>query len=272
MAIHKTAIVSPDAELDKTAEIGPGVIIEEGVVIGPGVRIMANAYICAGTEIGEGTAIHMGAVIGHEPQDHAYKGWKTYTKIGKNNVIREYVTIHRGTKEGSATVVGDNNLLMVQAHLGHNCVLQNNIIIANSALLAGYVEVEGNAFISGNVVFHQFCRVGRYAMVGGFTGVNKDVPPYMIVRGPSLVRGINLVGMRRAGFKLEAVRELKEAYRILFQSDKNTSEALGEIKAVLSPSDEVSILVSFIEKSKRGICKGSTVAAKKMFADFGDEE
>ena len=254
MAIHKTAIIDKGADIDASAEIGPGVIVEAGTKIGPGVKLMPNVYIHEGTEIGENTIVHAGAVIGNDPQDFSYKGAKTFTKIGKNNIIREYVTIHRGTEEGSSTVVGDNNFLMVQSHLGHNCIVENNVIIANGALLAGHVKVEEGAFISGNVVFHQFCRIGRYSMIGGFSGVNQDVPPYMIVRGPSVIRGINLVGLRRAGFKLNVVREVKEAFKILFVSGKGEEEALEEIKSILK-SEEIKYLVSFIEESKRGICK-----------------
>ncbi|MFQ5953381.1 MAG: acyl-ACP--UDP-N-acetylglucosamine O-acyltransferase, partial [Candidatus Omnitrophota bacterium] len=252
--IHETSIIARGAEIDSTVEIGPRAIVEDGVKIQPGVKIMANAYIYKGTEIGEDTVIHQGVVIGAEPQDYSYKGQESFTRIGKNNIIREYVTIHRGTTEGSATVIGDNNFLMVQSHLGHNCRTENNVIIANGALLAGHVEVEEGAFISGNVVFHQFCRIGRYSMIGGFTGVNKDVPPYMLVRGPSAIRGINLVGLRRAGFSREIIGEVKEAYKLLFASDLPEQEALARIKKNLK-SDQISHLVSFIENSKRGICK-----------------
>ena len=254
MNIHKTAIVSTEAEIDPTVRIGPGSIIEGGVNIGSNVNIMSNVYVCKGTTIGEGTTIHMGAVIGNEPQDLVYEGDETFTHIGRDNVIREYVTIHRGTKKGSATVIGDNNFLMVQAHIGHNCFIGNNVIIANGALLAGYVQVDEGAFISGNVVFHQFCRIGMYAMIGGFTGVNKDVPPFMLVRGPSVIRGVNLVGLRRAGIKREVIKEIKEAYRLLFISGKSREEALSKIKETLK-SEEIKSLVKFIEGSKRGICK-----------------
>lgn len=253
MAIHSSAVVSAKAEIDPTADIGAGAVIEDGVKIGPRVKIWPYAYICVGTEIGEGTAVHMGAVIGHEPQDHSYKGQKTFTRIGKNNVIREYVTIHRGTDEGSATVLGDNNMLMVQCHLGHNCEIENNVIIANSALLAGHVKVGSGAFISGNVVFHQFCRIGRLAMIGGFTGVNKDVPPYMLVRGPSTVRGINLVGLRRSGMSRDAIKEIKEAFALIYKNDLVLSDAIARIKETLH-SDEIKHLVSFMDGSKRGIC------------------
>jgi len=254
VGIHKTALVSKAAEIDPSVEIGPNVIIEEGVRLHPGVRVMANSYICSGTEIGEGTVIHMGAVIGNTPQDYAYKDEPTFTKIGKNNIIREYVTIHRGTKEGTSTVIGDNNFLMVQVHVGHNCIIEDNVVIAPSALLAGYVEIGTGVFISGNVVFHQFCRIGRYAMIGGFTGVNKDVPPFMLVRGPSTVWGVNLVGLRRAGMKREVIREIKEAYKIFFRSNLGKKEAISKIKETLR-SPEIQEFISFIEGSKRGICK-----------------
>ena len=253
MGIHKTAAISDSAEVDSSAEIGQGVIVEGGVRIAAGVKLMPNVYICEGTDIGAGTTVHVGAVIGGQPQDYAYKGARTYTKIGENNIIREYVTIHRGTEEGSSTVIGDNNFLMVQSHVGHNCVIKNNVIIANGALLAGRVHVDEGAFISGNVVLHQFCRIGAYSMIGGFSGVNKDVPPYLLVRGPSAIRGINLVGLRRGGFSREVIREIKEAYKVLYLSGKTQKEALTVIKSS-SRSKEISYFTSFIEASKRGIC------------------
>ena len=187
MTIHNTAIVSNKAQIDPSVEIGPNVVIEDDVIIEKGVTIMANSYICRDTEIGENSTIHMGVVLGNVPQDYAYKGQKTYTKIGKNNIIREFVTVHRGTTEGSCTETGDNVMLMVSSHLGHNCKVDDDVIIANGALLAGHVVVDRGAFISGNVVVHQFCYIGEYSMIGGFSGINKDVPPYMLVRGPSYI-------------------------------------------------------------------------------------
>ena len=254
MSIHKTADIDKTAEIDSSADIGPGVNIEGMVRIAAGVRIMANVCIFRGTEIGENTVIHPGAVIGNEPQDLAYKGGDSFTRIGRGCVIREYVTIHRGTAEGSTTVIGDNNYIMVQVHLGHNCRTEDNVIIAPGSILGGYVEVEKGAFISGGVVFHQFCRIGRYAMIGGFTGVNKDVPPYMLVRGPSAIRGVNLVGLRRAGFSREAMKEIKESYMLLFKSGMRQEEALAVIKERFQ-SDEIAHLVAFVEASKRGICR-----------------
>ena len=253
MGIHRTAVISDDFAIDPSVEIGPNVIVEKDVKIHPGVKIMANSYICSGTEIGEGTVIHMGAVIGNVPQDYSYKGEKTFTKIGKGNIIREYVTIHRGTGEGTATVIGDNNMFMVSAHVGHNCKIDDNVIIANGTLLAGHVHVESGAFISGNVVFHQFCKVGKLAMIGGFSGVNKDVPPYMLVRGPSAIRGVNLVGLRRSGMSREAIKEIRQAFKTIFLSKMGLDEAVQKVRQD-SSTPEIEHLIKFIEQSKRKIC------------------
>lgn len=254
MSVSELAVVSKKAVIARDVEIGPFAIIEDDVELAGGVKIGAHAHICSGTIIGEGTQVHMGAVIGNIPQDLAFKNKKTYTRIGKKNVIREYVTIHRGTEEGSCTTIGDNCYFMAVSHVGHNCNVANNVIVANGALLGGYVSVGDSAFISGNVVIHQFCRIGALSMIGGFTGINKDVPPYMLVRGPSVIRSINLVGLRRAKFSRELIGEIKEAYRLLYLSDLNTTQAVEEIKK-LKPSKEMGHLVEFIQSSKRGICK-----------------
>lgn len=254
MSIHGTAIIDKLAQVDSSADIGPGVIIEEEVRIHPGVKIMANAYIFKGTEIGEGTTIHPGAVIGNVPQDYAYKNEKSFTRIGKNSIIREYITIHRGTKEGSSTVIGNGVYLMAHSHIGHNCIIEDNAIIASGAFLAGYVEVGRSAFISGGVVFHQFCRIGRFAMIGGFTGINKDVPPYMVAQGPSVIRGLNFIGLKRANFSKEAIRELKEAYNVLYFSGLSREEAIKRIEET-SKTEEARHLASFVKNTKRGICR-----------------
>jgi len=254
VSIHPTAIVDKKAEIDKSVEIGPYVIIEPNVKIASGVKIFANAYICSNTEIGEGTQVHIGAVLGNVPQDIAFSGDETYLKIGKHTIIREYVTVHRGTKEGTSTIVGDNNFLMATSHIGHNCSTEDNVVLANGTLLAGYVSVGDSAFISGNVVVHQFCRIGRLSMIGGFSGVNKDVPPYVSVRGPSVVWSINLVGLRRAKLKRDVINEIKEAYNTVYRSNLNTDQAIEKIIGT-NPSREVMHFVDFIKTSKRGICK-----------------
>ena len=254
MNISNLAVVSKDATMGDGVEVGPFAVVEDGVKLGSRVKVWPHAYICKGTTIGEDTQIHMGAVIGHAPQDLAFKNAPSYLNIGKRTIIREYATIHRGTAEGSSTVIGDDCYLMATAHVGHNCQIGNKVIIVNAALLAGYVTVEDLAFISGNVVIHQFCRIGKLAMIGGYTAVNKDVPPYMLVRGPSIVRAVNLVGLRRAKFPTELIRTIKDAYKFLYLSDLNTSMALEEI-AKLKPSTELDHLIKFIKESKRGICR-----------------
>lgn len=254
MAIHPTAIVDKAANVHETAEIGPWAIVEGGVTISSGVKLGARTHVFSGTEIEKDAVVHPGVIVGNEPQDKAFKGGRSFTKIGEGTILREYVTVHRGTAEESSTVVGRDNFIMAGAHIGHNCRTEEGVIIANNALLAGHVYVEKFAFISGGVVFHQFCRVGRYSMLGGFSGVNKDVPPYMIVRGPSAIRGLNVIGLKRAGMSISARKEIKESYKVLYLSGKSQEEALSVLKRDFG-SEEVKHLVSFIESSKRGICK-----------------
>lgn len=254
MSISPLAVVGKGARIGEGVEIGPFAVIEDGAELASRVKVWPHAYICGGTTIGEDSRIHMGAVVGHEPQDLAFKNKPSYTRIGRRTVIREYATIHRGTAEGSTTVIGDDCYLMATAHVAHNCQIGNKVIIVNAALLAGYVTVEDMAFISGSVVIHQFCRIGKLAMIGGYTAVNKDVPPYMLVRGPSIVRAVNLVGMRRAKFPAELIRAVKDAHKFLYLSNLNTAQALEEI-ARLPASPELDHLVGFIRSSKRGICR-----------------
>jgi UDP-N-acetylglucosamine acyltransferase len=256
--ISELAVVSKKAKIADDVEIGPYAIIEDDVEILSGVKIWPHAHICSGSTIGEDSQVHMGAVIGHLPQDLSFDvNTRTFTRIGKKTVVREYATIHRATKEGGATTIGDGCYLMAVSHLGHDCHIGNNVILANGALLAGHIEVGNNCFISGNVVVHQFCRVGDYCIIGGFSGVNKDVPPYMLVRGPSVIRSVNLVGLRRAKFAREAIHNIMEAFKILYHSDLNTTQAIEKIKN-MGPSKELEHLVKFILSSKRGICKGKS--------------
>lgn len=253
--ISELAVVSKKAEIAEGVEIGPYAIIEDDVQVEKGVKIWPHAHICSGTQIGEATQVHMGAVVGHLPQDLTFDiNKKTHTKIGKHTVIREYATIHRATKEDDLTSIGDNCYLMAVSHVGHDCKVGNNVILANGTLLAGHVEVGNNSFISGNVVVHQFCRIGSYVIVGGFSGINMDVPPYMLVRGPSVIRGVNLVGLRRAKFDRDTIHKIMEAFKLLYRSDLNTTQAIDQIKKI-GPSKELDCLVEFIQNSKRGICK-----------------
>jgi UDP-N-acetylglucosamine acyltransferase len=257
--IHPSAIIGKQVVLGTGNTIGPNVILEDGVKIGSHNKILAGAFLARGTEIGDHNTLHMNAVIGHEPQDLAYKGEPTFTKIGSRNVIREFVTIHRGTKEGTATVIGNENFLMAYCHVAHNCLMGNNIIMVNQASLTGHCVVEDRAFLSGMTGFHQFTRIGTLAMVSALSAINKDIPPYVICGGrPAIAQGINVVGMRRAGIGPQVRAEIKEAYKLLYRSGLNVSQALEEIKKSLR-SKEVAHMVAFIEASKRGILDGSAV-------------
>ncbi len=255
MNASELAVVGKKARIAKDVEVGAFAIIEDDVEIGPGVKVWPHAHICSGAIIGEGTEVHMGAVVGHLPQDLVFdKNKKTGLVIGKRCVIREYATLHRSTDESSPTTVGDDCYIMAVSHVGHDCHIGNHTVIANCALLAGHVTVEDYVFISGNVVVHQFCRIGALSMIGGFTGINKDVPPYMLVRGPSVVRSVNLIGLRRAKFSRETIDGIREAYKFLYLSDLNTAQAIEEMKK-LKPSKELDHLMEFVQNSKRGICK-----------------
>ncbi|MCM8781583.1 MAG: acyl-ACP--UDP-N-acetylglucosamine O-acyltransferase [Candidatus Omnitrophica bacterium] len=254
--IHNTAIVSKKARLGKEVDIGPWSVIEDGVVIGDNTKVWQNVYIASGTEVGKGNVIHMGAILGHEPQHLLYKGERTSLKIGDNNVIREYVTIHRSFLKGESTVVGNGNYLMGFAHIAHDCRLGNNIVICQHSMLAGHVIVEDNVFISGGSAVHQFSKIGTLAMIGGLTRVNKDVPPYMLVVGPdSEVCSLNIVGIKRSALSQEARKQIKQVYKILYRFGLNTANALREIKKIPYLTKEVLHIIEFIEKSERGICK-----------------
>ena len=255
MPIHPTAIIDPRAELHAEADIGPYVVIDGTVQVGRGTRVLAHAVLTGWTEIGDDNVIHMGAVIGHEPQDLAYKGAQTFLKIGHRNTFREHSQIHRGTVEGSATVIGNDNYFMHHSHAAHNCLIGNNTIIAGGALLAGYVQVEDRAFVSGNCVVHQFVRIGTLAILRGLSRTSRDVPPFCIMDGTHTVRGINLVGLRRSGFSRERVHALRNAFARLFRKRVNLKQAVAELRTETDSAD-VLYLLDFIEQSKRGVCFG----------------
>lgn len=254
--IHATAVIHPEAKLGNDVWVGPFALIDEHVEIGDGCVIGSHVSILGHTTIGEGCRIHSGAVIGDEPQDLSYKGEVSYVRIGKRCTFREYVTIHRGTKTGSVTAVGDECYLMALVHLAHNVTLGNRVIIANGTLLGGHVEVGDRAFISGAVTVHQFVKIGRLAMVGGAAGLSKDVPPFCLVQsmGRNVVAGLNVVGMRRAGLTPADRQSIKMAFKTLYQSGKNVRQAVEEMKTMFSegPAGE---FVSFIGDARRGICR-----------------
>ncbi len=258
MSIHPTAVIDSQAEIAADVEIGAYVVIEGRVRIGRGTRVMAHAYLTGWTEIGEDNEIHPGAALGGAPQDKAYGGQETYLRIGQRNIIREHVQIHRGTAADSATVIGDDNFLMANSHVGHNCRLGNNVVLANGALLAGYVEVGNNAFISGNCVVHQFVRIGDYALMRGLSGTSRDVPPYALIDWQHTVRGVNVIGLKRAGFDEKRIRAIRDAFRVLFRKGRNLALAVKEIEKSGRANPDVSALLDFIKASRRGVCFGAS--------------
>lgn len=237
-------------------QIGPGCVIESGAVLGSRNRLWMNVYVGPVTTIGDDNQLHMGAVIGHTPQDHGFTGAPSFTRVGHRNTIREHVTVHRGTKEGTSTVIGDDNFFMANAHIAHNCQVGNRVTLVNLASLTGYCVVGDGALLSGMVGLHQFTRIGKLAMVSALSAVNKDVPPYMFCGGrPAVVQGLNVVGLRRAGFPAGLRDEIKRAYKLLYREGLNVSHALEAIKREC-PSAEVEGLLEFVKGSKRGICAG----------------
>lgn len=260
MTIHSTAIVDRHAELGRDVVVGPHAIIEKDVIIGDGTTIGPHASIMRYTTVGSNCRIHAGAVIGDLPQDLSFVDVKTAVVMGDQCIIRENVTIHRGTKENSETRLGSNCYLMTQSHLAHNVVLGNHVILAGGALLAGYVEVGDRAFISGNSVVHQFTRIGRLAMLGGACGVSKDVLPFCTVKPvtPNTLLGLNIVGLRRAGFSPEDRLCLKKAFQILFRSGLNLKDAMARMQSECGDTSLIAEWRDFISKSKRGICHPRT--------------
>src|SRR5712692_195514 len=254
MRIHPTAVIDAKAEIDSSVEIGPYVVIEGPVKIGPGTRVMSHAYLTGWTEIGANNEIHPGVILGDAPQDKAYKGEKTYLKIGDHNIFREHAQVHRGTVAGSSTSVGSDNFLMACSHVGHNCKLGDQIVMANNVLLGGYVEVGNNVFISGNCVVHQFVRLGDYALMRGLCGTSRDVPPYAIIDWQHTVRGVNEEGLKRAGFDPQRIRSIKNAYKVLFGKKRNLSRAIAAIEKEGRADPDVAALLEFIKSSQRGVC------------------
>ncbi len=249
--IHPTAIVDADAKLGEGVTVGPYAVIEAGVEIGDDCSIGSHAVIKQYTRLGRRNQIHEHAVIGGLPQDLAFKSCLSYVEIGNDNVLREAVTIHRATGEGNATRLGDNNFLMVGAHVAHECQIGDQVVLANGAALGGYVGVGDRAFISAFAVIHQYCRVGRLAIVSGLAAINLDCLPFMITTGnPGRSCGVNRVGLKRAGFPPEETQQIKRAYGVLLLSGRRLADALAELSQ--SESAPVRELVEFIQGSKRG--------------------
>ena len=251
--ISPLAYIHPEAKIGQNCEIGPFCFIDANVVIGDNNVFMNSVTVLSGSRIGNGNRIFPGAVIGAIPQDLKFRGEETTAEIGDNNIIRENVTINRGTAAKGRTVVGNNNLLMEGMHVAHDVFLGNGCIIGNGTKFAGEVVIDDFAIVSAHVLVHQFCRIGSYVMVSGGTKCSQDVPPFsMIARDPAAYCGLNLVGLKRRGFSTEIINNLHSAYNILFNTSALFAERIEQIRANVPPSKEIDYLVEFLTTSKRG--------------------
>ena len=254
-SIASTARIDPDAFIGPGVRIGEYCVIESDVTIGRDTALEPYVYVKRWTTIGERNMVSAGTVLGTDPLDKNFSGERSYLRIGNGNIIREHYTISRGTEPESVTEIGDGNYIMTSGHIAHNCKIGSSTVICSCALVAGYVEVEDQAFISGGVVIHQFSKIGRLAMIGGNTRVNSDVPPFFLYSGFNVEpKGLNLVGLKRAGFRAPQVAALKSAYRLLYRSGLKLEEALRRIETETA-TPETAQLVAFIRSTKRGICR-----------------
>ena len=253
MQIHSTAVISPLAELASDVRIGPFCVIEAGAVLGPGCELASGVVIKAGTRLGTQNRIDVGAVLGSAPQHMGAGAEVGQLIVGSDNQIREYVTIHRAYQPGQETRIGDGNMFMASSHIGHDCSVGDRNVLANNVMLAGHVEMGCRNYIGGGAAFHQFCRIGSYTMVGGLAQVKRDVPPYVMVDGSTgLLVGLNLVGLRRAGFSVEDRKTLKSAYRLAFRSELTQAEKLHALRREF-PLDPAKKIWEFLLGGTRGV-------------------
>lgn len=253
---HSLAVVHPQAKLGRGVEVGPFCVIGANVKIGDGTKLLSNVIINGHTIIGRDNEIHPFSVIGNASQDKKYRGEVSYVRIGDRNVIREYVTINRGTGAETETVIGNDNHLLAYTHIAHNCRIGNHVVMSNCVQLAGHITVGDGATIGGLVGVHQFVRIGRLAMIGGMSRVVKDIPPFVLVEGnPTIVYGLNAVGLRRVNMAADSVTELKEAYRILYRSDLSHASALQRLCEVVRTPEGKELVAFLQEQTDRGILK-----------------
>ena len=251
--IHPTAIIDPKAEIGEGVEIGPFCIVEAGTQIGAGSTLESNVIIKRGTSIGTNCRLMPHVILGGEPQDMKFKGEESFVRLGNNNILREMVTIHRATGEGQATILGDDNLLMAYVHFGHNCVVGNGNMISNSTGVSGHVTIEDKCVIGGFVGVHQFVHIGKMAIVGGLSKVVQDVPPFCMSDGrPSKIHGLNVRGLRRNGVDQEQRNQIAKAFKLLYRSELNTSQALERIREEVPDSETLDYLISFIVRVREG--------------------
>jgi UDP-N-acetylglucosamine acyltransferase len=252
--IHPSAIVSPDAVIGEGVDVGPFAIVGERCVVGDGCVIAARATLERNVTLAANVKIGSGSILGGDPQDLKFRGEETFVEVGEGTTVREYATINRGTSQSYRTTVGSNCLIMSYVHLAHDCHVGDHVILSNGVQLAGHVTVEDRASISGLSAVHQFVRVGRYSFVGGCSRVAKDVPPFVkAVGNPVRLYGLNSVGLQRNGFEDHTLRELKRAYRLLFRSELNVSQAIERARGEIEPLPEVEAFLQFVEQSERGV-------------------
>jgi UDP-N-acetylglucosamine acyltransferase len=256
--VHPSAVFGAQVELGPGVEIGPFCMLEGRIRIGAHTRLMSHVTILCETELGDHNVVHPNVVIGDEPQDLAYSGGPRRVRIGNRNVLREGVTVHRGSEHGDVTIIGDDNFFMQNSHVAHDCRIGNATIIAGGTLLAGWVEVGDQALVSGNCVVHQYVRIGRLAMMRGLSRTSRDVPPFCLMDLTHTLRGINAVGMRRAGLATDAIRAVRSAFTCLFAERRNLKLAIARLREAGSLSPEVVEMVDFIEASKRGVAFGGS--------------
>jgi UDP-N-acetylglucosamine acyltransferase len=256
-SISNQAYIHPEAKIGKNVTIEPFVFIDQNVEIGEGTVIMSGANIRSGSRIGKNCKIFSGAVIAGIPQDLKFRGEDSLAIIGDGTMIRECVTVNRGTASKERTVVGNRCLLMAYSHIAHDCVISDSVIIGNATQLAGEVEVDHHAILSGGTLVHQFSRIGAHVMIQGGTRLGKDIPPYVIAgREPVCYSGLNLVGLRRSGFSNEKINEIQEIYRTIYQAGFNFSDAVNKIEKEFEETPEMRLIVDFIKSSPRGIVRG----------------
>jgi UDP-N-acetylglucosamine acyltransferase len=256
--IHPTALVDPKAEIGENVDIGPYSVIEKGVSLGERTKIGPHVVVREGTQIGKRCQIYQFSSVGEAPQATAYRGEPTLLQIGDHNIIREYVTLHRGSvKGGGKTVLGNENFIMAYSHIAHDCQVGNHVVMANGATLGGHILIEDHAIIGGLAAIHQFCRIGTHAMVSGLTGVSQDISPYMMAAGDrAKLYGLNSVGLRRHQFSEQEIKALKKAYRIIFRSGLPLAKAIKAVEEDdIFQIPKVQHLLQFIQHSKRGICR-----------------
>ena len=253
MKIHPTALIDSSTELGDDVEIGAYAVVGPNCAIGARTVLGPHVVLEEYTAIGEECRIHAGSVLGGPPQDHKFKNERSYVRIGNRNWIREFVTMHRATGENAATVIGDDNLIMAYVHIGHNCQVGSNTMMANNVGLSGHVAVEDGAVLGGLVGVHQFVRIGRLAMLGGYSKVVQDVPPFMLADGrPADVLELNVRGLRRAGVPAASRAALRNAYKLMYRSNLNVSQALEAIEEEIEPNNELNYLVAFMRNIKEG--------------------